>query len=151
MCRRTIVVERLSIAVAPHTAMSSAPARLRSLLARPGCHLMPCCFDPLSARLVEASGFPVTFASGFSVAAAHGLPDTGLLSYGEMEHAMRRITGSLKAVPCIGDGDTGYGNAVNAKRTARAASRRAVEPPAGPNVHGRCRWPATRGPVSPAS
>jgi len=103
--------------------MSSAPARLRSLLARPGCHLMPCCFDPLSARLVEASGFPVTFASGFCVAAAHGLPDTGLLSYGEMEHAMRRITGSLKAVPCIGDGDTGYGNAVNAKRTVAGYAR----------------------------
>ena len=80
---------------------------------------MPCCFDALSARLVEKAGFPVTFASGFSVAAAHGLPDTGLLSYGEMEQAMRRIAGSLDSIPCIGDGDTGYGNAVNAKRTVR--------------------------------
>ena len=78
---------------------------------------MPCCFDALSAKLVEAKGFPITFASGFSVSAAHGLPDTGLLSYGEMEMAMRRIAGSLSSIPCIGDGDTGYGNAVNAKRT----------------------------------
>ena len=99
--------------------MASAPARLRALLSRPGISVMPCCFDALSARLVERAGFPVTFASGFSVAAAHGLPDTGLLSYGEMEQAMRRITGSLDRIPCIGDGDTGYGNAVNAKRTVR--------------------------------
>lgn len=97
----------------------SAPARLRALLARPGLKLMPCCYDALSARLVEASGFDVTFASGFSVAAAHGLPDTGLMSYGEMENAMRRIGGALDTIPCIGDGDTGYGNAVNAKRTVR--------------------------------
>ena len=80
---------------------------------------MPCCFDPLSARLVETAGFPVTFMSGFSVAAAHGLPDTGLLSYGEMEMAARRVAGALHTIPCIGDGDTGYGNAVNAKRTVQ--------------------------------
>ena len=75
-------------------------------------------FSP-SAKLVEKAGFPLTFASGFSVAAVHGLPDTGLMSYGEMESAMRRITGSLQRISCIGDGDTGYGNAVNAKRTVR--------------------------------
>lgn len=98
----------------------SAAARLRALVSKPGiCHTMPCCFDPLSARTIEAARFPVTFASGFSVAAAHGFPDTGLLSYGEMEHAMRRIAGALTEIPCIGDGDTGYGNAVNAKRTVR--------------------------------
>ena len=46
---------------------------------------MPCCFDALSAKLVASAGFPVTFVSGFSAAAAKGLPDTGLLSYAEME------------------------------------------------------------------
>jgi 2-methylisocitrate lyase-like PEP mutase family enzyme len=97
----------------------SAPARLRALLAKPDVHLMPCCFDALSARLVERAKFPVTFASGFSVSAAHGLPDTGLMSFGEMEASMRRITGALQEIPCIGDGDTGYGNAVNTKRTVR--------------------------------
>lgn len=100
--------------------MLSAPARLRALLKKDVCHLMPCCFDALSAKLVEGSAFPVTFASGFSVAADHGLPDTGLMSFGEMEGAMRRIAGSLERIPCIGDGDTGYGNAVNAKRTVKA-------------------------------
>ena len=100
--------------------MSSAPSRLRALLARPGCHQMPCCFDALSAKLVAAAGFPVTFVSGFSAAAAKGLPDTGLLSYAEMEGVMRRVSTALdQQIPVIGDGDTGYGNAVNAKRTVK--------------------------------
>jgi len=96
----------------------SAPTRLRRLLASPGIVRMPCCFDALSAKLVSKAGFPLTFASGFSISAAHGLPDTGLLSYGEMEATMRRITAAT-SLPCIGDGDTGYGNAVNVQRTVR--------------------------------
>ena len=79
---------------------------------------MPCCFDALSAKMVQRAGYPITFASGFSISAAHGLPDTGLMSYGEMQEAMRRITAAVH-IPCIGDGDTGYGNAVNAKRTVK--------------------------------
>ncbi|KAL1508279.1 hypothetical protein AB1Y20_004393 [Prymnesium parvum] len=94
--------------------------RLRRLLAQPGLHLMPCVFDGLSARLCEQAGFPLTFVSGFSVCAAHGLPDTGLLSFAEMAAAMRQVSGALRHTPCIGDGDTGYGNAVSCKRTVRA-------------------------------
>ena len=55
--------------------------KLRALLAEPGLLLMPCCFDALSARLVERAGFPLSFMSGFAVSAARlGLPDTGLSS-----------------------------------------------------------------------
>lgn len=38
--------------------MASPAARLRALLAEPGCHPRPCCFDALSARRVERAGFP---------------------------------------------------------------------------------------------
>jgi 2-methylisocitrate lyase-like PEP mutase family enzyme len=78
----------------------------------------PCCYDALSARLIERAGFPLTFMSGFGVAAVRGLPDTGLLSYGEMIEQGRDICASV-SIPIIGDGDTGYGNAVNVKRTVR--------------------------------
>ncbi|MGE0653481.1 MAG: oxaloacetate decarboxylase [Alphaproteobacteria bacterium] len=98
----------------------SAPSpatRLRELLARPGLLLMPCCFDAWSARLIEKSGFALTFMSGFAVAAArHALPDTGLVSYGEMVDAGRAITSAV-TIPVMGDGDTGYGNALNVRRT----------------------------------
>jgi 2-methylisocitrate lyase-like PEP mutase family enzyme len=58
--------------------------------------------------------------TGFGVSAVHGVPDTQLLSVGEMEAAARTICASLQRLPCIGDGDTGYGNAVNVKRTVAA-------------------------------
>jgi 2-methylisocitrate lyase-like PEP mutase family enzyme len=94
-------------------------ARLRRLLERPGFIVMPCCFDALSARLVEQAGFPLTFMSGFAVSAARlGAPDTGLISYGEMVDQGRDICAAV-SIPVIGDGDTGYGNALNVKRTVR--------------------------------
>jgi 2-methylisocitrate lyase-like PEP mutase family enzyme len=94
-------------------------AALRRLLAGPELAVMPCCFDALSARLIERAGFPVTFMSGFGVSAARlGLPDTGLISYGEIVDSGRNICAAT-TIPVIGDGDTGYGNAVNVKRTVR--------------------------------
>jgi 2-methylisocitrate lyase-like PEP mutase family enzyme len=93
--------------------------KLRSLLESPGIITMPCCFDPVSARMIERAGFPLTFMSGFAVSAARlGVPDAGLISYGEMVDQGRNICQSV-AIPVIGDGDTGYGNALNVKRTVQ--------------------------------
>jgi len=101
------------------TITDSPAAVLRARLARPELTVMPCCFDALSARLVEQAGFAATFMSGFAVAAARlGLPDTGLISYGEIVDSGRNICAAT-SIPVIGDGDTGYGNAVNVKRTVR--------------------------------
>ena len=78
---------------------------------------MPCCFDALSARLIEQAGFDLTFMSGFAVSASRlGIPDTGLISFGEMLDQGRNICSATR-LPVIGDGDTGYGNALNVKRT----------------------------------
>jgi len=83
---------------------------------------MPCCYDALSARLIERAGFGLTFMSGFAVSATRlGLPDTGLISYGEMLDQGRDICGAV-SIPVIGDGDTGYGNALNVKRTVHGYS-----------------------------
>jgi 2-methylisocitrate lyase-like PEP mutase family enzyme len=84
---------------------------------------MPCCFDALSARLVEQAGFPLTFMSGFAVSAARAaLPDTGLLSVTEMLDQGRSICDAV-SIPVIGDGDTGHGNAVNVHRTVAQFAR----------------------------
>ena len=103
----------------------SPAARLRALIAEnagagSGVPLvMPCCFDALSARLIESAGFALTFMSGYAVSAARlGLPDTGLISYGEMLDQGRNICAAV-SIPVIGDADTGYGNPVNAKRSVR--------------------------------
>jgi len=92
---------------------------LRALLAEETCHVMPCCFDGLSARLIERAGFALSFMSGFGVSAARlGAPDAGLISYGEMVDTGRAICDATR-LPVIGDGDTGYGNALNVQRTVR--------------------------------
>jgi len=97
--------------------MDSPAAKLRRLLERPGLRVMPCCFDALSAKLVERAGFELTFMSGFAVSAARlALPDTGLISYGEMVEQGRSICAAV-SIPVIGDGDTGYGNPMNVRRT----------------------------------
>jgi 2-methylisocitrate lyase-like PEP mutase family enzyme len=97
----------------------TAPDKLRALLAKPGLITMPCCFDPLSARLVEQAGFPLSFMSGFAASAVRlGMPDTGLMSYAEVVDQGRNICNAT-TIPIIGDGDTGYGNALNVKRTVK--------------------------------
>ena len=101
----------------------SGAKTLRELLAQPELRVMPCCYDGLSARLIERAGFPLTFMSGFSVAAARlGLPDTGLISYGEMLDQGRSILEAV-TMPVIGDGDTGYGNTANVERTVEGYAR----------------------------
>jgi 2-methylisocitrate lyase-like PEP mutase family enzyme len=102
----------------------ATPAQvLRGMLEAPGLRIMPCCYDALSARLVERAGFPLTFMSGFAVSAARlALPDTGLISYAEMLDQGRAITGAVR-IPVIGDADTGYGNPLNVRRTVDGYAR----------------------------
>ncbi len=90
---------------------------LRALLAQDACHIMPCCFDALSAKLIQQEGYPLTFMSGFATSASRiGAPDLGLMSYSEVLDQARNITDAID-IPLIGDGDTGYGNAMNVRRT----------------------------------
>ncbi|PKR53964.1 isocitrate lyase/PEP mutase family protein [Thalassospira marina] len=96
---------------------------LRAMLARDELITMPCCFDALSAKLIEQQGFGLTFMSGFSAAAARiGAPDLGLMSYGEVLDQARNITDAV-SIPVIGDGDTGYGNAMNVRRTVQGFAK----------------------------
>lgn len=99
--------------------MTTAAAHLRQLLAEPGILVMPGCFDAMSAKLIERAGFRATFMGGFAVSTARiGMPDMGLISYREMADQGRDICSAV-SIPVIGDGDTGYGNALNVKRTIR--------------------------------
>ena len=80
---------------------------------------MPGCHDAMSARLIEEAGFELGFMSGFAVSAARlGMPDTGLISYGELVDQGRNICRAV-GIPLIGDGDTGFGSAQNVKRTVQ--------------------------------
>ena len=99
--------------------MVSKAEKLRAVLAQDRCHMAPCCWDALSAKMIGEAGFPFTFMSGFAVSASRlGLPDTGLISYAEMADQVRSICAAT-SIPVIGDGDTGYGNALNVEGTVR--------------------------------
>lgn len=100
--------------------MKSKTQRLKNLFEESRLAITPCCFDALSAKLIEQADFPLAFMSGFGVSAARlGLPDTGQISMVEMVDQARNIASAV-SIPVIGDGDTGYGGAVNVKRTVRA-------------------------------
>lgn len=93
--------------------------QLKKLLAEPGILAVPGCYDAFSARLIERAGFPAAFMGGFAVSASRlGMPDTGLISYAEMLDQGRNICNAV-SFPVFGDGDTGYGNALNVQRTVK--------------------------------
>lgn len=101
----------------------SQPNKLRALLRTERLHVMPCCFDALSAKMIEQEGFGLTFMSGFAASASRiGAPDLGLMSYGEVVDQARNICDAT-GIPVIGDGDTGYGNAMNVRRTVAGFAR----------------------------
>ena len=98
-------------------------AKLREKIANGDFMPMPCCFDALSAKMIEQSGFGVTFMSGFAASASRlGQPDLGLMSYAEVVDQARNITDAI-SIPVIVDGDTGYGNAMNVRRTVEGFAK----------------------------
>jgi 2-methylisocitrate lyase-like PEP mutase family enzyme len=103
---------------------SASPAeRLRRRLQRPGILVMPGCHDAMSAQLIEEAGFEIGFMSGFAVSGARlGMPDAGLISYGELVDQGTNICRAV-TIPMIGDGDTGFGSAQNVKRTVQGYAR----------------------------
>jgi 2-methylisocitrate lyase-like PEP mutase family enzyme len=104
-------------------ASDSAADRLRCRLAEGRLLQMPGCFDAMSARLIEQAGFPLAFMSGFAASASRlAAPDTGLMSLADMLERGREICAATQ-LPVIGDGDTGFGNAVNVRYTVDGYAR----------------------------
>ena len=88
-----------------------------------GLVITPCCGDALTAKLIEQAGFEATFVSGFGIAASRlALPDTGLISFGEILDQVRNIRSAV-GLALVVDGDTGYGNEMNVRRTVAEYAR----------------------------
>ena len=91
---------------------------LRARLATGTPVLMPGVWDALSARLVVQAGFDTAFVSGFCVSGTRlGVPDFGYLTQTEMAETGARVTASAPELMVLIDADTGYGNALNVRRT----------------------------------
>lgn len=104
--------------------MSSAPERLRKILAEPGLVVMPAVWDGITAKLTWEAGFKTAFLSGSCVAASRlGGPDLDLVSFGEMMDSFNMVRGAAPDLIVLADGDHGHGNAMNVQRTVAAYGR----------------------------
>ena len=96
---------------------------LRNLLQSNNFLPVPSCFDALSAKLIEQVGFKLMFMSGFAASASRiGQPDLGVMTLTEVLDQLNSIT-DASTIPLIGDGDTGYGNAMNVIRTVKSFAK----------------------------
>jgi 2-methylisocitrate lyase-like PEP mutase family enzyme len=90
---------------------------LRRLVNQKRALVVPGAYDGVSAKLVERAGFPVVYMTGYGVSASRlGLPDMGFAGLAEMADHARNMAAAV-SIPLVADADTGYGNAINARRT----------------------------------
>ncbi|MDK2881772.1 MAG: 2,3-dimethylmalate lyase [Bacillota bacterium] len=100
--------------------------QLRKLLSSGKIVVAPGAFNALSARIIEQAGFPAVYMTGYGASAdLLGAPDYGLLTLTEMANHAARMAQAVN-VPLIADGDTGYGNAINVRRTIQEYERAGV-------------------------
>lgn len=100
--------------------------RLRALIRDSAPLVVPGCFNAMSARVLEHTGFEAVYMSGYgSSLSVTGLPDAGLMTLTEMAENARRIAAAVR-VPVIADADTGFGNAINVVRTVEEYARAGV-------------------------
>lgn len=80
---------------------------------------MPGAFNGISAKLIENAGFKALYISGAGLAnGVAALPDIGLLTMTEVQTQAAYITNAVN-IPCIIDGDTGFGETVNVMRMVK--------------------------------
>lgn len=96
---------------------------LRTRLQSPAIVTAPGVYDALSALLVEQAGFEAAYLSGASIAYTRfGRPDIGFLSLDDVAS----VTGHIRervGLHLVVDADTGFGNALNVRRTVQVLER----------------------------
>ena len=96
---------------------------LRQRLTAPDILIAPGVYDGLTAALAADAGFEALYLSGAAVAYTRlGRPDIGLSTASEMADTMALIADRTD-LPVIMDADTGFGNALNARRTMQSYER----------------------------
>jgi len=106
--------------------MESPGKRLRALINAPEILVLPGVFDGFSTRLVSKHGYKAAFITGSGVSESRlGQSDVGIMGMEENVAAARAIAACTDLL-LLADGDTGYGNALNAYHTVRAFERAGV-------------------------
>src|SRR5436190_1815627 len=96
---------------------------LRVCLARGSIVVAPGIYDAFTALVGAQVGFRALYVSGAAIAYTRlGRPDIGLVTMSEVVETLSLIRDRV-ATPLIVDADTGYGNALNVRRTMRLFER----------------------------
>jgi methylisocitrate lyase len=105
--------------VAADLPTTSAGARFRALLERPGILQMPGTHNGMAALQARNAGFDALYLSGAGMSASMGLPDLGVITIDEVCFFIRQVA-RASGLPVLVDGDTGYGEALNVMHMVRA-------------------------------
>jgi len=92
--------------------------RFRALLAQPGILEIPGTHNGMAALQAKAAGFEACYLSGAAMTASMGLPDLGVITVDEVAFFIRQVSRAA-GLPVLVDGDTGYGEALNAMHMVR--------------------------------
>ena len=96
---------------------------MRRKLRRGAGLIMPGAANALAARVIEATGHECMMVSGAAVANTYlGVPDIGLVSVTELAGHVAAIR-EVVDIPILADADTGFGNAINTRRTVQLLER----------------------------
>jgi 2-methylisocitrate lyase-like PEP mutase family enzyme len=96
--------------------------QLRQMIATGKTYIVPGAYDGISARIIENAGAELIYATGGGIARSTGIPDMGLITVKEITDRLEQMVDAV-TLPIIADMDTGYGNALNARRAMRAFER----------------------------
>ena len=99
-----------------------AGERLQALIDRPEILGVPGAHNGLAGMLAKEAGFEALYISGGAVTATLGLPDLGVMTIEELCFITRQVSRSTD-LPLIVDGDTGYGEILNAMRVVQELER----------------------------
>ena len=107
-------------------ALKRPTTRFRELIARQQITMIPSVGDAFSARLIAHEGYEALMSSGNAASAMKlGMPDVGIMTLAE-NAANAGAMAKASGLPVFADADTGYGNALNVRRTVMEFERAGV-------------------------
>jgi 2-methylisocitrate lyase-like PEP mutase family enzyme len=98
--------------------------KLKGRLTRRELLLVPGAPNALTARIIEDIGFDAIYVTGAGVTNMYlGVPDLGFITLTELADHVASIR-DVTTLPLVVDTDTGFGNALNVRRTVKILERR---------------------------
>jgi 2-methylisocitrate lyase-like PEP mutase family enzyme len=115
--------EEMPEPTSPTSSASERRRRLKARIAERDALLVPGAANALSARIAEDLGFEAVFLTGAGVTNTQlGMPDLGLITVTEIAECAARIS-DVCSLPLVVDIDTGFGNALNTRRSVQLLER----------------------------